>query len=349
MLFAEIILALGAAAASPANGCSFATNLSQAQMLCSHGGDCTCAHNSTAATCRQACCAAKGCQAWNFHLSSTDPSHHPLECWLWLGKGTPVAQPGMPDDVWAGGSKVAPVKPKPRPPPAPPSPPPPTPPFDGAATRQQVLATVWANGKIPSRTQPDRVKPLVNVSLAPHATELTWNISGPFFPLSSTVFHNPRSASQRSDTIVLHHHGHAHGCDNEAGCPIWFDFYNVTSFIHDELEADYFMLYMPLLGPNQQHGYPTSHQWFSQWEDKGDKTIRYFVEPLHLTVNYALSLGYKRVVMMGKSGGGWTTTVCAALDPRIHVSFPIAGSIPLSFHHVSWDYEQKPQAGKKDW
>ena len=66
------------------------------------------------------------------------------------------------------------------------------------------------------------------------------------------------------------------------------------------------------------------------------RAIGYFVEPLHLTINYALSLGYTRVVMMGKSGGGWTTTVCSALDPRIDVSFPIAGSIPLSFHHVRW-------------
>jgi hypothetical protein len=226
-------------------------------------------------------------------------------------------------------------------PPLPPSPSP-LPPFSGVSTRQKILATIWESGKISTRSIPDSIVPVHNVSLAPHARQITWNISGQFFPLTSTTFYNPRSASGRtSDTIVLHHHGHAKSCDNAAGCPIWFDFYNVTSFIHDELEADYFMLYMPLLGPNQQHGYPEHHQWFNQWEAKGDKTIRYFVEPLHLTVNYALALGYKRVVMMGKSGGGWTTTVCSALDPRIDVSFPIAGSIPLAFHHVSLKCQER--------
>lgn len=52
---------------------------------------------------------------------------------------------------------------------------------------------------------------------------------------------------------------------------------------------------------------------------------------------------------MGKSGGGWTTTVSAALDPRIRVSFPIAGSIPLNFQHTSWDFEQKPQPPNATW
>jgi hypothetical protein len=221
------------------------------------------------------------------------------------------------------------------------------PPYDGASTRQSVLRTIWENGQIPARSVPDKIAPVRNVSrLAPHARQITWNVSGANFLLSSTVFYNPRSAAGRSDTIVMHHHGHAKSCDNAAGCPIWFDFYNVTSFIHDELQADYFMLYMPLLGPNQQHGYPESHQWFSQWEAQGDRTIRYFVEPVHLTINYAMSLGYKRVVMMGKSGGGWTTTICSALDPRIHVSFPIAGSLPLSFPSTR-DYEQCPFPGVK--
>ena len=33
--------------------------------------------------------------------------------------------------------------------------------------------------------------------------------------------------------------------------------------------------------------------------------------------------------MAGLSGGGWTTTLYAAVDPSIRYSFPVAGSIPL--------------------
>ena len=32
--------------------------------------------------------------------------------------------------------------------------------------------------------------------------------------------------------------------------------------------------------------------------------------------------------MVGLSGGGWTTTVAAAVDPRIKLSVPVAGSFP---------------------
>eukprot|EP01043_Picozoa_sp_COSAG02_P102205 COSAG02_NODE_38230_length_431_cov_1.554217_1_plen_88_part_01 len=87
---------------------------------------------------------------------------------------------------------------------------------------------------------------------------------------------------------------------------------------------DYFMLYMPFLGVNRQSGpdcvnppgqsdhcqsqlphcvrsnTTACHNWLRQWQSKGDHTIAYFVEPVHLTINYAVNvLGYKQVYMMG--------------------------------------------------
>jgi Ricin-type beta-trefoil lectin domain len=46
--------------------------------------------------------------------------------------------------------------------------------------------------------------------------------------------------------------------------------------------------------------------------------------------------------MVGLSGGGWTTTVYPALDPRITLSFPVAGSLPLDVasYIISRDDEQ---------
>src|ERR1041385_7687309 len=46
--------------------------------------------------------------------------------------------------------------------------------------------------------------------------------------------------------------------------------------------------------------------------------------------------------MVGLSGGGWTTTLYAAIDPRIRKSFPVAGSIPLYLYsdHYQTDAEQ---------
>lgn len=58
--------------------------------------------------------------------------------------------------------------------------------------------------------------------------------------------------------------------------------------------------------------------------------MRYFLDPTLRSLNYVLSQhAFEDVSMTGLSGGGWTTTVYAALDPRIKASFPVAGSIPL--------------------
>ena len=51
-----------------------------------------------------------------------------------------------------------------------------------------------------------------------------------------------------------------------------------------------------------------SHNWFTQFEAQGDEAMRYFLEPVVLAVNYAKNvLQYKRIVMVGLSGGGWTS------------------------------------------
>ena len=64
-----------------------------------------------------------------------------------------------------------------------------------------------------------------------------------------------------------------------------------------------------------------------------DSPLRPFLEPVAVALNYAETLGYRKADMVGLSGGGWTTAVYAALDPRVQRSFPVAGTIPL---HVFW-------------
>lgn len=56
--------------------------------------------------------------------------------------------------------------------------------------------------------------------------------------------------------------------------------------------------------------------------------MRFFVEPVIRFLNF-MGHGFRCVSMMGLSGGGWTTTICAALDPRIQRSYPVAGSVPI--------------------
>jgi hypothetical protein len=70
-----------------------------------------------------------------------------------------------------------------------------------------------------------------------------------------------------------------------------------------------------------------------QWELKGDHPLRYFIEPVVLTANYAMAAGYEEINMAGLSGGGWSTTFAPAVDKRIKHSFPIAGSVPCAMRN----------------
>jgi hypothetical protein len=71
--------------------------------------------------------------------------------------------------------------------------------------------------------------------------------------------------------------------------------------------------------------------------------IRYFVEPVIVVLNEFAS-EYDDVTMIGLSGGGWTTTLAAAIDTRIDRSYPVAGTLPLAVHfgrEDAWgDWEQ---------
>ena len=72
--------------------------------------------------------------------------------------------------------------------------------------------------------------------------------------------------------------------------------------------------------------------------------IKYFMEPMAVGLNYAAKFKYDQVHMSGISGGGWTTTIYAAIDTRIMHSFPVAGSYPIYLRSESgrdWgDFEQ---------
>jgi len=189
-------------------------------------------------------------------------------------------------------------------------------------------------------------------------TALVWTMTGPFLTLNTTVLYSlntssraaanynppPYSSSETGpgipmpdgrwgeavgyapqsigDTLIMYHNGH-----ESNSCTPNYD--GVVDHFN-QLGYDVMELMMPLIGCNQayQYGNPLKHGWFQQYEDKGDYTMRYFIEPVALAASYAKSLGYKHIVMVGLSGGGWTTTVASAVVTDIELSFPTAGSTP---------------------
>lgn len=89
-----------------------------------------------------------------------------------------------------------------------------------------------------------------------------------------------------------------------------------------------------------------SHRELVPWESESFSTLAFFLEPLVVTLNYAEAT-YRpaSVEMLGLSGGGWTTTVYAALDPRVNHSYPVAGSLPFFLRPAS----PKPSPTVGDW
>ncbi len=67
-------------------------------------------------------------------------------------------------------------------------------------------------------------------------------------------------------------------------------------------------------------------------------SIKFFVHPVAVALNYMeQNYDYNSFAMLGYSGGGWTTTLYTALDPRIKKSYPTASSQP--FYLLSNDYD----------
>lgn len=108
---------------------------------------------------------------------------------------------------------------------------------------------------------------------------------------------------------------------------------------------------MTVSGPNGGTVNLTSHDSMVALQTPSFNPLRIFLEPVLAIVNNFESRGISNIGMAGLSGGGWTTDVYSALDPRIDASYSVAGSMPI--YARSWapphsslgDWEQQSIAG----
>ncbi len=143
--------------------------------------------------------------------------------------------------------------------------------------------------------------------------------------------------------LVIYHQGHDGG------------FVNGKKTIEFFLKNDYSVLAfsMPLLGMNNQPVVEIpnlgkikleSHNHFYLLDSTQFSSIKYFVEPIAVSLNYVdENFDFDSYYMIGISGGGWTTTLYSAIDPRITQSYSVAGSLPTYLRSSPddlGDYEQ---------
>ena len=146
-----------------------------------------------------------------------------------------------------------------------------------------------------------------------------------------------------NDELIIYHQGHRG------------DFIEGKETIAYFLEKNYSVIAfsMPLLGMNSQPVVDIpqfgkikiqSHNQLELVETETFTPIKFFVEPIILTINYLeKNYDFNSYHMVGISGGGWTTTLAAAIDDRISQSFSVAGSYPMFLRSDTknfGDYEQ---------
>lgn len=187
---------------------------------------------------------------------------------------------------------------------------------DVDAKRRQLTQLLWNADQVPAGS-PD-------VSWTPAENGGEFEVALPAGIRSKVAYRT----HQDSSCLAIYHEGHANPTDPR------------PNLVKDMFEAgcDTLVFDMPLMGQNNQptvqtldgpvklsaHGYLTSVDL-----PAGYHALRLFVDPVRQVLNRVLlQHDYDRVIMTGLSGGGWTTTVYAAADPRIQISVPVAGSLP---------------------
>jgi hypothetical protein len=200
------------------------------------------------------------------------------------------------------------------------------------AKRKLLIEFIWGTDGFPRRRQPELVvtnipHPVQHLTSLQRVDELRFKLAD---GLEGLAYHF--IPSHPNGSLVIVHHGHACTLDDDPS-PTNSAF-GMQRTIHALLREGFGVLgvFMPHSRPGDCSG---GHDKLFEIRTAGNG-LRFFLEPTAIGLNYLKNKSragkfprYQRFHMIGLSGGGWTTTVYAAIDPTIEQSFPVAGTIPL--------------------
>jgi hypothetical protein len=101
--------------------------------------------------------------------------------------------------------------------------------------------------------------------------------------------------------------------------------------------ADVLVLFMPGLGLGpgdgdaslrRVHDLVSNHVVFSLLDHPADSAAAYFLAHQKMFLD-RFGGRYSRIVLYGRSGGGWTATLGAAVEPRVNCSVSFFGTLPM--------------------
>ena len=198
---------------------------------------------------------------------------------------------------------------------------------DVAAKRRELIAFIWGAEGFPSAKQPSVdigiPSPLADLQNLRAVNRLRFALDNGEENMAYQFV--PRVQNRK---VVIVHQGHACSLDDRVADPSVRD--GVYGTIKALLADGYTVLamFMPRHTPADCRPYGVHDEMFDVALPTGN-AVKFFLEPTAVALNYLKAQGYTDFSMTGLSGGGWTTTLYAAIDPTIRQSFPVAGSIPL--------------------
>lgn len=216
---------------------------------------------------------------------------------------------------------------------------------EAAVLRNRLIKTIWNSNDVPRGVA-------VEAYGKPQLTIASDNIQ------RATTLHVPLAYGLESfpyyfqvqdyqNCLLIYHLGHEPPLTDRNVKELLLRFVNAG--------CDAIVLSMPLFGQNSPVAETENrfgrlrlrnHDSLGLLRAPGFDPTQLFMDPIVRSLNYAEIQrgGITTIYMVGLSGGGWATTLYAAIDPRITASFPIAGTLPMSLRTYSeksmGDWEQ---------
>lgn len=205
-----------------------------------------------------------------------------------------------------------------------------------AATRRALIRYLWGREGFPARRLPDRTlnvpSPVSSVPNLSRVDELRVPMEA---GESGLAYHFiPKNASGR---LVILHHGHGTSFNDAPGDPPGNEVTSgLSRTIRELLQRRYAVLAIFMVRSTPWDRRASTHDEMFSIRVSSGHPMKFFLEPTAVCLNYLKRMAsqngfpaYRDFNMVGLSGGGWATSVYAAIDPTISMSFPVSGSLPL--------------------
>jgi len=202
-------------------------------------------------------------------------------------------------------------------------------PADVASVRARLLTYVFGSSAVPSATA------TVTPNVASHPLPALPPNSARVDRFDIVMMNGQTSvaylylAQRKNGSVVIYNPGHACRIDDGvANNDVGFgDQRTIEALLFEGFAV--LVTYMPGYEHTQDC---TGHDNFRFLPVDSGHPLRFFLEPVAIGIN-TLVATYRELrteyAFVGLSGGGWTGTVYAALDPRVKVTISVAGTMPL--------------------